>query len=89
MFNQGEMGIFQRLGMRPVFFGETIVGRNLPNLTYMLSFDNLAEREKLWGAFGADPEWKKMRSVPEYADALIVSNISNSILRPMAFSPIR
>ena len=89
MFNQGEIGIFKRLGMQPVFFGEMLVGSNLPNLTYMLSFDSLAEREKLWAAFGGDPEWKKMRAVPEYADALIVSNISNSILRPLPFSEIR
>lgn len=89
MFNQAEIGIFQRLGMLPVFFGETLVGRNLPNLTYMLAFDDLAARERLWRAFSTDPEWQKLRAKPEYADALIVSNISNAILRPLPFSPIR
>ncbi len=89
MFNEGEAAIFQRLGMAPVFFGETLVGRNLPNLTYMLSFESLAARDKLWGAFGADPEWQKLRAQPGYADAEIVSNISNAILRPLDFSPIR
>jgi hypothetical protein len=89
MFNEGEAAIFQRLGMAPVFFGETLVGRNLPNLTYMLSFENMAERDKLWGAFGADSEWQKLRAQPGYADAEIVSNISNTILRPLDFSPIR
>lgn len=89
MFNEGEAGIFQRLGMAPVFFGETMVGRNLPNLTYLLSFENMAAREKLWSAFGNDPEWQKLRAKPGFSDAEIVSNISNSILRPLAFSPIR
>jgi len=89
MFNEGEAAIFQRLGMGPVFFGETLVGRNLPNLTYMLSFENMAARDKLWSAFGADAEWQKLRSQPGYADAEIVSNISNAILRPLDFSPIR
>lgn len=89
MFNEGEAGIFQRLGMAPVFFGETMVGRNLPNLTYMLSFESMAARDKLWGAFGADAEWQKLRAQPGYADAEIVSNISNAILRPLEFSPIR
>jgi len=89
MFNEGEIGIFRRLGMTPVFFGETIVGRNLPNLTYMLAFDDLAAREKLWRAFGADAEWQKMRVQPGFTDPEIVSNISNSILRPMPFSPIQ
>jgi hypothetical protein len=89
MFNDAEAGIFKRLGMQPVFFGETIVGKNMPNLTYMVTFESLAEREKLWGEFGKDPEWQKLRAVPELADALIVSNISNAILRPMPFSPIK
>jgi len=89
MFNEGEAAIFQRLGMAPVFFGETLVGRNLPNLTYMLSFENMAARDKLWGAFAADGEWQKLRAQPGYSDAEIVSNISNAILRPLDFSPIR
>jgi hypothetical protein len=89
MFNEGEAAIFQRLGMAPVFFGETIVGRNLPNLTYMLSFESMAARDKLWSAFGNDPEWQKLRAEAGYSDAEIVSNISNTILRPLAFSPIR
>jgi hypothetical protein len=89
MFQSGEIAIFQRLGMRPVFFSETIVGARMPNLIYMLSFDDLASREKCWKAFGADPEWQKMRSVPGDTDAEIVSNISVSLLQPLSFSPVR
>ncbi len=89
MFNDGEMGIFKRLGMAPVFFGQGLVGRNLPSLTYMLSFDDLAARDKLWRAFGGDPEWQKLRAQPGLSDAEIVSNISNQILRPLSSSPIR
>jgi hypothetical protein len=89
MFNDGEAGIFQRLGMSPVFFGETIVGRNQPSLTYMLSYENLAAREQLWSKFGADPEWKKLRATPGLSDTEIVSNISNAILRPAQNSQIR
>jgi len=89
MFESGEIAIFQRLGMRPVFFAETIVGARMPNLVYMLSFDDLASREKLWKVFGADPEWQKMRVAPGYTDPEIVSNISNSLLQPLPFSPVR
>jgi hypothetical protein len=89
MFNTGEIKIFQRLGMQPVFCGETFVGSRMPNLVYMLAFDNLAAREKLWQAFGADPEWQKLRSLPGNNDTENVSNISNSILRPLPFSDIR
>jgi hypothetical protein len=89
MFNNGEAQIFERLQMRPVFFGETIVGPRQPNLTYMLSFDDLAARDNLWKAFGSDPAWKELSSKPELKDAEIVENISNVILRPLAFSLIR
>ena len=89
MFESGEIGIFERLGMRRVFFAETIVGARMPNLVYMLSFDDLASREKLWKAFGSDPEWQKMRSAPGNSDADIVSNISVSLFQPLPFSPIR
>jgi hypothetical protein len=89
MFNESEIAIFRRCGILPVFFGETIIGRNMPNLTYMVAFDDLAAREKAWRAFGGDAEWKKLRAMPEYSDAEIVSNISNAILRPLPFSPIR
>lgn len=89
MFNQGEASIFERLQMRPVFFGETLVGPRQPNLTYMLSFDDLAARENLWHEFVSDAEWKSLSAHPDLKDPEIVANISNVILRPLAFSLIR
>ena len=90
MFEEGgEIAIFRKLGMQPVFFGETIVGRNMPSLTYMLAYDDLAARERMWKAFGRDPDWMKLRDQPGLSDAEIVSNISTAILSPLAFSPIR
>ena len=89
MFGDGEIEAFRRSGMLPVFFGTTVVGRNLPNLTYMLAYDDFAAREKTWSAFGKDAGWQKLRATPGLSDAEIVSNISNAILRPLPFSPIR
>jgi hypothetical protein len=89
MFDDGEAAIFKRLGMSPVFFGQTVIGQNLPNLTYLLAFDDLAARDRLWRDFGSDAEWRKLRAQPGLSDAEIVSSISNSILRPLPFSPIR
>ncbi len=89
MFNNGEMQIFERLGFRPVFFGETFVGPKQPNLMYMLSYDDLAARDRLWQAFINDPEWKKLSGRPELNDSQIVANISNAILAPLTFSEVR
>ena len=81
--------IFHRSGMQTIFFGQTIVGARMPNLTYMLAFSDLAARDKAWSAFSADPDWQKLRATPGLSDADIVNNISNAILKPLPFSPIR
>jgi hypothetical protein len=88
MFNTAEIAIFRRTGLRPVFFGETLVGAGMPSLTYMLTFADLDERTRNWKAFVADPEWKKLSSTPGYTDPEIVSNISNVILSPAPYSQI-
>lgn len=89
MFDKGEIDIFRKVGMVPVFFGETIVGPKMPNLTYMVGYDDLSAREKAWRAFGGSPEWAKLRDTPGWSDAEIVSNISNFLVSPLPFSQIR
>lgn len=87
MFNEGgEIAIFKKTGLNPVFFGETIIGPMMPNLTYMLCFDDLSDRDKRWGVFGGSDEWKKLRSDPQYKDT--VSNITDIILQPTGYSQI-
>lgn len=88
MFNKGELGIFRRVGLTPVFFGETIIGANLPNLTYLLVFPDDAGREAAWKKFRDDEEWLKLKAIPEYADKEIVSRITNKLLTPTAYSEI-
>ena len=86
MFNNGELPIFRKTGLNPVFFGETLVGAKIPNLTYMVAFENREEQEASWARFQSDPEWLTLRSLPEYAG--IVSNITNIILNPLDCSQI-
>lgn len=88
MFHSGEFDIFEKAGFWPVFYGDTLIGSRLPNLTYMLGFSDLAERNKLWEAFGSAPEWKKLTSSPRFAFEAIVSNITNLILSPTPYSQI-
>ncbi|MEA2705971.1 MAG: hypothetical protein QOH22_759 [Gemmatimonadaceae bacterium] len=86
MFNAGEVPIFRRAGLTPIFFGETLVGTQMPSLIYMLTFSDIAARDKAWAAFGKDPEWKALSSDPQYRDN--VSAISDIILQPTAYSQI-
>ncbi len=85
MFNEGgEIALFRKCGMNPVFFGQTLAGARMPNLTYMLGFDDEAAQKTAWGKFMAHPDWKKLRSLPLYRET--VSHITNIILRPTAYS---
>jgi hypothetical protein len=88
MFNHAELAIFRRVGLTPVFFGETVIGPAMPNLTYMLVFPDEASRGAAWTRFRDDADWQKLRAIPEYADKEIVSRITNKILSPAAFSEI-
>ena len=84
-----EVKIFHRSGIHPVLYGSTIFGADMPNLTYVIPFESLAAREKAWSAFGADPEWVKVRkeSIDKYGQ--ITSVIRISIYKAAPYSPVR
>ncbi len=88
MFNDGEIAIFRKAGLQPVFFGESLLGPRLPNLTYLLVYEDMAARDRQWAAFGADPAWKALSSTPGLTDPDIVTSITNTYLRPTAYSQI-
>jgi hypothetical protein len=89
MFNDaGEIKIFREVGLNPVFFGETLFGAKLPNLTYMLGFESADAQKEAWGRFGKHPEWQRLRGMAEYADGTILRNIVNTVLKPAACSQI-
>jgi NIPSNAP len=53
-----------------------------------VQWEPLAEREKKWSAFQADPEWIAKRAESE-RDGAIVASVSNSFLQPTAFSSVK
>jgi len=88
MFHSGEFEVFKSSGAQMVFFGDTLVGSRMPSLTYMLSFEDDAQMDKDWEAFGSDPRWKKLQAEPRFGFEQTVSNISNLVLGPMPMSQI-
>jgi hypothetical protein len=88
MFNVGEIQIFRDTGLHPVFFGEAIAGDKMPNLTYMLAFENQDERKANWQTFVNSDAWKEISSKPEYADDAILSNITNIFLTAAPYSQV-
>jgi hypothetical protein len=87
MFNKaGEIKIFWDSGMYPVLFAETLCGPQMPNLHYLLAFDDMAARDKGWESFRNHPDWLTLRAKLEYTDT--VSNINDIILQPAPFSQL-
>ncbi len=88
-FSGSEIKIFQRTGVRPLFYTSTVIGPDMPNLTYLTPFDDLAAREKAWAAFGADPEWVKVRQESIDQHGQIVSTMQISLFRAASYSPVQ
>jgi len=84
-----EIQIFHRSGVHPILYADTIIGPDLPNLTYLIPFASLADREKAWDAFGADPEWVKVRTESIARGGQIVNYNNISLWRATAYSPIQ
>ena len=85
MFNEGgEVDLFNRLNFNAVFYSEVLSGCHTPNLMYMTTFNNKAERDEHWKNFVSDSTWKRISTIPEYLNT--VSKADIFFLRPTDFS---
>jgi hypothetical protein len=87
-FETATLRIWEKHGIRQAGFWTTVIGESNNDLTYLLAWESLAEREKKWGAFTTDPNWIAARNDSE-KDGPIVANIVSSILQPTSFSSVR
>jgi hypothetical protein len=86
MFNDGEIDVMREVGLNPVFYGEALIGPNLPHLTYMISAEDEKSHKAHWEAFGKHATWDRMKNDPKYADT--VSKITKWLLKPADYSQI-
>ncbi len=87
-FETATLKIWERHGIKQAGFWTTVIGPHNHRLYYVLAWESLAQREKLWNAFQADPEWIDKRAQSE-KDGPILSNVSSEILAPTAFSSVK
>jgi hypothetical protein len=87
-FDTITLGLWERHGIRQAGFWTTLVGESNQDLTYLIQWESMAEREKKWTAFQNDPEWIAKRNETE-RDGAIVAQVSNSFLQPTAFSSVK
>jgi hypothetical protein len=87
-FETTTLALWQKHGIRQAGFFTTAVGESNQELTYMLAWESMGEREQKWNAFQSDPEWIARRAESE-KDGPIVANIRNAFLQPTAFSAVK
>jgi hypothetical protein len=87
-FETITLGIWERHGIRQAGFWTVLIGDSNQDLYYLVQWESLAEREKKWNAFMADPEWQSKRAETE-RDGPIIASVSNSFLQPTRFSSVK
>jgi hypothetical protein len=87
-FQDHTLRIWEKHGFRQAGFFTTLVGESNNDLTYLLAWESMAEREGKWAVFQADPEWLAARAESE-KDGPIVATIRNEFLAPTAFSSVK
>ena len=87
-FETKTLALWERHGIRQAGFWTTLVGESNLDLTYLLAWESMAERETKWATFMADPDWIAARTASEL-DGPILANVSNAFLQPTAFSSVR
>ena len=87
-FENNTLKLWAKHGIKQAGFFTTLIGESNQELTYLLAWESLADREKKWAAFQSDPDWIAARAQSE-ADGQIVGNIVSQLLVPTAFSSVK
>ena len=87
-FENTTLKLWDKHGIRQAGFFTTLIGESNQELTYMVAWESLAEREKKWNQFQSDPDWISARATSEQ-DGQIIANIVSQLLVPTAFSSVK
>jgi NIPSNAP len=86
-FREITGAFFEKHDIKIVAYWDAVIGTTNV-LYYLVEWQSLAEREQKWGAFMADPEWSAARAKTE-ANGPLVAKVTNMILRPTDYSPLK
>jgi hypothetical protein len=78
---------FEKYGIKALGFWTDEVG-STNRLTYILAFEDMAQRDKAWEGFRADPERMRLFAESE-KDGPLVARIANTIMKATAYSPLK
>jgi heme-degrading monooxygenase HmoA len=87
-FETQTLKIWETHGIKQAGFWTTVIGPSNQELTYLIAWESMGERQQKWTAFQNDPAWHKARDDSE-KDGLIVANVASSFLSPTSFSSVK
>ncbi len=87
-FQNETLAFFEKYGIRQIGFWTVGVGGSSADFYYIVEYDSMTDRDTKWSAFQGDPDWLEVRRRTE-ADGPIVAAVTNLMLQPTAFSPLR
>jgi len=87
MFDEGgELPLFRKVGLNPIFFGNVLAGPRMPTFLYMIGCPSLEKHAEAWQTFVRHPEWLAMKDLPKYKDT--ATEIDAIVLKPSPGSQI-
>ena len=82
-----EAKIFDRLGMKSVLYSVAAEAPQSDNtFIYILSHENREKAKENWSRFGADAEWKTLRSTAAPTGQIKIQSV---FISPTEFSPVK
>jgi hypothetical protein len=87
-FENHTTKIWEKHGIKQAGFWTVLIGDGNHDLHYFIAWESLADREKKWATFQADPAWASARAESE-RDGPIVANITSTLMTPTAFSTVK
>lgn len=87
-FQDHTLALWKKHGIEQAGFWTTTIGSSNNDLTYMVRWNSMAERETKWTAFATDPDWIAARNASE-ANGPLLANVSSQFLTPTSYSSVQ
>ncbi len=88
-FRNHTIKLFEKQGMKVVGFWQPIEDEDgVEKLYYILAYPSVEDRDKMWKAFGSDPEWQKVYKDSQ-KNGKLVAKVESIMMKPTDYSPIQ
>ena len=87
-FRDHTLKLFKKHGIESVGYWVAVDEKNVGKLYFVIAYPDQASRDKLWNAFGKDPEWVKAKEASE-VNGKLVDKVEQVFLSGTDYSPVK